>query len=763
MRHRERVLCLGLAVVAVMNAASAVERPVSGDAIEPRRTRPSSPNRRTPVNIKTQQQVEQVNCIPEVVTMSIAMSVQNQVIENLNSGGCLSMSQGSASASAPPGRGQYLWQQTVAGDTATPMHVGEPALLVTSSREASAVDCLDQVESSSSACFTTNGAEAGAEPSVNAMYSMEIIRLGSFKHWLSSSADINPRKFAKAGLFYTRQGDTVQCYQCRRTFSGWLDGDIPLQRHHQESPDCLFARELYLKDNEAQRSQNNTSSQRRGIDVSDNATSSIVAPQSSSNGNDAPDSSCLQSMQRLSIHNVNTSSGNANTASSNTASDYYAYDTAATARNVKHCGEHCPKDLNTELHRIHTFYGWPESTPVRREHLAKFGFFYLGVRDKVECAFCGGVLHQWEEGDDPKREHERHYPHCPFIRNCATSNVPLDAPDGGSTDDQQSERRGHTESEPAPPPPGGTDCPKHPELSSEEDRLSTFFSWPLYSPISPRKLAQAGFYYTYIDDQAKCYWCEGELKDWQAGDDPWTEHARWYGEECGFVLRERGIGYVRQIKNTFPSLVQVVHHHSQQDFVQDFIVGSANVTIQVGSLDPEDEFEERVLDAMDSRVVRNVVEMGFGQQNVEIVVRRRLRARRGPFTTITDLVESLLAMDERGEDQGDNPDAEDEEDRHAEGPTLTGNQEPEEAAAEQMEEEPEEETPASMEELQQRLRRMKEERMCKICMSNDATMVFIPCGHLCCCEGCAHSMRSRGRKCPICRARILKVQRAFLA
>ncbi|KAI8521125.1 hypothetical protein Bbelb_008790 [Branchiostoma belcheri] len=443
------------------------------------------------------------------------------------------------------------------------------------------------------------------------------------------------------------------------------------------------------------------------------------------------------------------------------ASSVLSWTGAATARNVKHCGEHCPKDLNTELHRIHTFYGWPESTPVRPEHLAKLGFFYLGVRDKVECAFCGGVLHQWEEGDDPKREHERHYPHCPFIRNCATSNVPLDSPDGDSSDGQ-SERRGHTESEP-PPPPGGTDCPKHPELSSEEDRLSTFFRWPLYSPISPRKLAQAGFYYTYIDDQVKCYWCEGGLKDWQAGDDPWTEHARWYGEECGFVLRERGIGYVRQIKNTFPSLVQVAHHHSQQDFVQDFIVGSANVTVQVGNLDPEDEFEERVLDAMDSRVVRNVVEMGFGQQNVETVVRRRLRARRGPFTTMTDLVESLLAMDEHPDGQGQDPDAEDEEDRNVEGPTPTGNQEPEEAAAEQMEEEPEEETPASMEELQQRLRRMKEERMCKICMSNDATMVFIPCGHLCCCEGCAHSMRSRGRKCPICRARILKVQRAFLA
>ncbi|XP_078579679.1 baculoviral IAP repeat-containing protein 7-like [Branchiostoma floridae x Branchiostoma japonicum] len=687
------------------------------------------------------------------------------------------VSQGPALASAP-GHEQYsLPTGNINGqDTAMlSSPCGVEQALLNPSREVSSSDPLNPV--SSSACFTTSSAEAGVEPSALLKYNSEIIRLGSFAGWPDRNAVIKPRKMAKAGLFFTGQGDTVQCFQCGRTFSGWIDGDVPLQKHYQENQDCQFARELFLRDNESLRFHSNISSAPSGVDVPDNATSAtlnISGHQSSSSpGNDAPDT-CIQPMQTLSINAASNACA---------ASDFYAYDTVDSPRNLKNCSEHCPKDLNTELHRVHTFFGWPEGTPVRPERLAKLGFFYLGVRDKVECAFCGGVLHQWEEGDDPKTEHQRHYPHCPFIRNCATSNVPLDnpatpnvpqdSPDScteqqssgqwrnfaqqDSTVEQQSERRGHIESEP-PPPPGGTDHPKHPELSSEEDRLSTFFRWPLYSPISPRKLAQAGFYYTYIDDQVKCYWCEGGLKDWQAGDDPWTEHARWYGEECGFVLRERGIGYVRQIKNTFPSLVQVAHHYSQQDFVQDFIVGAANVTVQVGEGDPEDEFEERVLDAMDSRVVRNVVEMGFGQQNVEIVVRRRLRARRGPFTTMTDLVEALLAMDDN-EEPAEDPYTEDEEDRNAVGPTPTGNQEP---AVEQMEE-PEDETPASMEELQRRLQRMKEERMCKICMTNDATMVFIPCGHLCCCEGCAHTMRSRGRKCPICRARILKVQRAFLA
>lgn len=45
-------------------------------------------------------------------------------------------------------------------------------------------------------------------------------------------------------------------------------------------------------------------------------------------------------------------------------------------------------------------------------------------------------------------------------------------------------------------------------------------------------------------------------------------------------------------------------------------------------------------------------------------------------------------------------------------------------------------------------RRLKEQRLCRICMEEDITIAFLPCGHLCCCAHCAPAMR----KCPICRA-----------
>lgn len=43
--------------------------------------------------------------------------------------------------------------------------------------------------------------------------------------------------------------------------------------------------------------------------------------------------------------------------------------------------------------------------------------------------------------------------------------------------------------------------------------------------------------------------------------------------------------------------------------------------------------------------------------------------------------------------------------------------------------------------------RMKEARTCKVCLDREASIAFMPCGHLVCCSVCGPAMRS----CPICR------------
>lgn len=61
--------------------------------------------------------------------------------------------------------------------------------------------------------------------------------------------------------------------------------------------------------------------------------------------------------------------------------------------------------------------------------------------------------------------------------------------------------------------------------------------------------------------------------------------------------------------------------------------------------------------------------------------------------------------------------------------------------------------------MEEQLRRLQEERTCKVCMDREVSIVFIPCGHLVVCKDCAPSLR----KCPICRGTIKGTVRTFLS
>ena len=76
---------------------------------------------------------------------------------------------------------------------------------------------------------------------------------------------------------------------------------------------------------------------------------------------------------------------------------------------------------NKVLERAQTYfskgwnlYGRPDQiTPFS---LAEAGFICIGG-DSVQCHECGGILGSWTKEDVPMREHRRHFPTCPFVKN----------------------------------------------------------------------------------------------------------------------------------------------------------------------------------------------------------------------------------------------------------------------------------------------------------------------------------------------------------
>ena len=48
-------------------------------------------------------------------------------------------------------------------------------------------------------------------------------------------------------------------------------------------------------------------------------------------------------------------------------------------------------------------------------------------------------------------------------------------------------------------------------------------------------------------DKCKCFYCGGILWDWEPGDDPWVEHAKWF-EDCPWIKMAKGSQFIERIK-----------------------------------------------------------------------------------------------------------------------------------------------------------------------------------------------------------------------
>ncbi|XP_073440140.1 baculoviral IAP repeat-containing protein 1-like [Dendrobates tinctorius] len=80
-----------------------------------------------------------------------------------------------------------------------------------------------------------------------------------------------------------------------------------------------------------------------------------------------------------------------------------------------------PKDdwnlMQDEQARLQSFTYWPSYTFMEPDVLAQAGFFFTGTRDAVRCFSCGGCLGNWEENDDPWKEHAKWFPECDFLQS----------------------------------------------------------------------------------------------------------------------------------------------------------------------------------------------------------------------------------------------------------------------------------------------------------------------------------------------------------
>ncbi|NXF88080.1 XIAP ligase, partial [Eubucco bourcierii] len=475
-----------------------------------------------------------------------------------------------------------------------------------------------------------------------------------------------------------------------------------------------------------------------------------------------------------------------------------------------------------EDYRLGTFVEFPLDCPVQASALARAGFVYTGEGDKVKCFNCHTTIEGWLPGDSAVERHKNLSPNCRFITESAflennihplAQNYQHRTENGSSNsaflctlDDSSDVEADYLLRTRQVVDMSDSLYPKNPNMCSEETRLKSFHNWPLHSQLTPKELADAGFYYTGVGDEVACFCCGGKLKQWEPDDRAWSEHKRHFpkclfvlGRDVGNVpsesvpaeLGRSGLNNAQHPRN--PSMVKFgrrlqtfltwiypvdkeqlaeagFYSVGNGDHVVCFHCGGGlqewkenedpwdqhakwfpgcsfvrnekgiefinNVHLRDGCRDSTTEAAEGTIssedDLLQNPLVKSAIDMGFSLSEIRNTMEKRLQMSGESHTSVEDLVADLSAQKENTRDEDPN------------------------------------EIPVEQNELiqlqnlylstEEKLRRLQEEKLCKICMAKDISVVFIPCGHLVACKECAESFHD----CPLCRTNIMKKQEVFM-
>lgn len=199
------------------------------------------------------------------------------------------------------------------------------------------------------------------------------------------------------------------------------------------------------------------------------------------------------------------------------------------------------KLLYYERVRFSSFRHW-DIQGVNPALLAQYGFFYYQEPGHVQCVFCGLIISNWSRETHPYYVHRQEAPECPFFQP-NSENIPIQM----SFDSQVAPPsiRFSIESVDAPSLES-YESPAAPSFRSNEKRLQTFAIWPVQLSQRPETLSEAGFYYSGNGDRCFCFQCDIGIKDWEASDDPFFEHARW-SPQCSYVILKKGKDFIAEV------------------------------------------------------------------------------------------------------------------------------------------------------------------------------------------------------------------------
>ncbi|XP_012229102.1 putative inhibitor of apoptosis isoform X2 [Linepithema humile] len=413
------------------------------------------------------------------------------------------------------------------------------------------------------------------------------------------------------------------------------------------------------------------------------------------------------------------------------------------------------KKYLTFQQRLQTFENWPLTSIISPQQLASAGFYYLQHKDMVECLYCKGVFMNWKPGDDPESEHKLYFPHCDFLKQKQEK-------DDTENEVVKSEIKNLSGSSRYAPP-------KYPQYALHERRLQTFTDWPNEVKQTPEMLAEAGFYYVGPEDFVRCFYCGGGLNRWKQEDNVWKEHAQWFSY-CGFVNLVQGSQFVKRCVDSRTPLHTLIASCMGSDSTEvntinpvSLNVPTTSTKVSVLQFSEPDTLTERLTHTdLTTNEIETVLNTVLISRVKETLKRRQELGE--PYMNVEQFIEDVLADQTVENTKFD-----------SNSPELiyllnqlvtemadisTSKNTPEsDALLKSQLKKKEMDNKSDITFLEEENRKLKEDRLCKICMDCALAIVFLPCGHLATCSNCAPILTN----CPMCRQRIRGCIRIFLS
>ena len=91
----------------------------------------------------------------------------------------------------------------------------------------------------------------------------------------------------------------------------------------------------------------------------------------------------------------------------------------------------------------------------------------------------------------------------------------------------------------------------HCQIEKPADLEQKCFQNRIYPGTPGQGLTFFCFELTGVADAVRCYHCGGGLRNWEPGDNPWREHAKWY-KDCPHILLVKGQSFVDNVLNGGP-------------------------------------------------------------------------------------------------------------------------------------------------------------------------------------------------------------------